>query len=172
MEVHKIQPTDRKQFQVGVTYYARFTCDYDTIAYCTVVRRTDKSVWVQTQFDGIVRRSIRTSTLGESFRDGTLGFYSHYPAIDLDRDKDFECDSREEASKAATALATFHADRIASRPAYITQQEVMSQFVVQLESGPWTVMQRRMWTMDNGEWNKTEWEIATRGQVEDAEEGF
>ncbi len=50
------------RFETGKTYYARSTCDHNCIFRYTVVRRSEKSVWIREAgkhaSDTVVRRSI------------------------------------------------------------------------------------------------------------------
>lgn len=57
--LQQTQPTIAR-FKTGETYYARSFCDYDCVWTFRIVRRTEKSVWLQETNDGNdVRESFR-----------------------------------------------------------------------------------------------------------------
>ena len=56
------EPAQYCKFETGKTYYARSACDHNCIFRYTVVRRSEKSVWIREAGkharDTVVRRSI------------------------------------------------------------------------------------------------------------------
>ena len=76
--------TNNKKFIVGQTYATRSACNWDCVYSFTIVRRTEKSVWI----DDIhgkknVRRSIKNYSGHETF--SPFGTYSMSPTISADR---------------------------------------------------------------------------------------
>lgn len=43
----KVSKSKPKEFEVGKTYYTRSICDHDTIHKITVLRRSEKSIWIK-----------------------------------------------------------------------------------------------------------------------------
>lgn len=69
------------KFEVGRTYQTRSACDYDCIFSFTIVRRTEKSVWVEYHGE-VTRRKINHYDGVETCYP--LGTYSMAPCISAD----------------------------------------------------------------------------------------
>lgn len=77
------------QFEVGKVYSTRSICDHDCIYRWRVVRRTDKSVWVEQFYgngskDAPVRRTVSTYLNSEMIYPS--GRYSMCPVLFADKD--------------------------------------------------------------------------------------
>ena len=70
-------------FQIGKTYATRSLCDYDCIFSFTVVARTAKTITIESNAWGQVKRGIRTYDGVEVCKP--LGSYSMSPTIHADR---------------------------------------------------------------------------------------
>lgn len=68
------------KFEVGQTYSTRSACDYDCVFSFTVVKRTAKTVTIESPTWGQVRRSIKIWGDVESILP--LGSYSMAPVLD------------------------------------------------------------------------------------------
>ena len=75
-----IEASKSNSFIVGETYSCRSACNYDTVYSWTVVRRTEKSIWIKDKFESEPSRvKIQKNDDGESaFPDGR---YSMCPVI-------------------------------------------------------------------------------------------
>lgn len=71
-----------RAFEPGLTYWTRSLCDYDCIFTATIVRRTEKSVWIKAG-PGLQRKSIYICDGVEHIYP--LGRYSMAPTIGADR---------------------------------------------------------------------------------------
>lgn len=71
------------RFEIGKTYATRSLCDWDTVFSFTVVARTAKTVTIESNAWGQVKRGIRLYGDVESCKP--LGSYSMSPTIHADR---------------------------------------------------------------------------------------
>ena len=71
-----------KQFKAGSKYYCRSICDHNCIWYFDILKRTDKSVWVEVD-NKIVRRSLRVWGGSEQFNP--FGSYSMAPIVTAEK---------------------------------------------------------------------------------------
>lgn len=56
------------KFKVGTEYGAFFAGDYEATVFCTVTRRTAKSVWINNGENGKeIRKTIKTDSEGNEF---------------------------------------------------------------------------------------------------------
>lgn len=62
MKTLQIEPTEVTKFVVGETYAVRSSADYDCVFKFTIVRRTDKSVWIDYHGDVSQKRIMRSCT--------------------------------------------------------------------------------------------------------------
>ena len=77
-----------KRFEVGMTYTCRSACDYDCVYRWTVVKRTDKSIWVSEHDRPPVRRAIKLIEVPHMpavEQAYPAGRYSMCPVIRADR---------------------------------------------------------------------------------------
>lgn len=79
----KEEPQDTA-FKVGRTYYARSACDYECIYSWEVVKRTDKTIWIQDK-RGSDLRARRISTIEGVETIMPSGTYSMAPMLRADR---------------------------------------------------------------------------------------
>jgi hypothetical protein len=71
------------KFEVGKTYYDRSSCDYDTIFSFKIVKRSNKSVWIEDE-GKLVRRGITVWNNEESFYP--FGKYSMCAVVNAKRE--------------------------------------------------------------------------------------
>jgi hypothetical protein len=72
-----------KTFEIGKTYATRSLCDYECIFSFTVVARTAKTITIESNAWGTVKRGIRLYDDVEICKP--LGSYSMAPTIHADR---------------------------------------------------------------------------------------
>lgn len=79
------------RFEVGTTYATRSACDWDCIYRITVVKRTERSVWIEDPHDGgkVKRRAI-VDCGDDVERFFPWGRYSMAPMISATRPADGE----------------------------------------------------------------------------------
>lgn len=77
--VAKEEQPEIKKFVVGEIYAARSVCDYECIFSYTIIKRTDKNVWVKDEYGDVIRRKVYVWNNEESCRPE--GTYSMCPVI-------------------------------------------------------------------------------------------
>lgn len=71
-----------QKFQVGISYYCRLVCSYDTVLIYTVIKRTTKTVTLEDQYGEIRRRKIHQGTTETVAPEGN---YSMAPTLRADQ---------------------------------------------------------------------------------------
>lgn len=86
------KPQGPVRFEVGQTYYGRFISNHSNVFVYRVVRRTEKSVWVQQLNRGtlepwgeVERKALSTSYMDEHEQCYPMGRYSMCPILGADR---------------------------------------------------------------------------------------
>lgn len=79
-EQEKLSAAVAKRFEVGKTYTCRSACDHDCIFKFKVVKRTDKTVWLE-EHGKIKARRIRISAYDKCEACDPHGVYSMSPVL-------------------------------------------------------------------------------------------
>lgn len=82
------------KFEVGKTYYTRSFGNWDVVYKFKVVKRTEKTVWLETiHYETPQARRVDRS-LGLAERISPLGRYANSPGLDATQDKPLEREVR------------------------------------------------------------------------------
>jgi hypothetical protein len=80
-----------RAFEIGAVYSTRSICDHNCIFRWKVIRRTDKSIWLQsvrpdgTAYGGVTRRSVSIGYAGDAEMCYPSGKYSMCPILTADK---------------------------------------------------------------------------------------
>lgn len=66
IKVERVKDEPSKEFKVGEEYYCRSLCDHNCIYRCTVKKRTEKSVWIDSTLgNGMTDRRCKVNVDSE-----------------------------------------------------------------------------------------------------------